>query len=94
MKSPYDGLPGEIADRVLAPGESMPAKFRKDDGALSKQDVAQIKISLSAAQPGFSPRRFYVLGLVNYLDDLSPPTLRQTAFCRVFNNDTGKVRGR
>ena len=80
----YEGNPGVHLDGELHPGESRTWEFRKDDGALRPGDVAAI------TNPRDDARRFHVVGFVRYSDQATPPIVRGTSFCRVFNHQTGR----
>jgi hypothetical protein len=81
MKPLYDGQTGDMIGQVLATGESIPSKFRRDDGLLDAGNVA----ALNNMESRGNVQRFYVFGFVTYEDMSQPPITRTTWFCRMFN---------
>jgi len=90
MKMPYEGIVGRSVDRSLAPGESMYWTFSKDDGALTEEESPEIATPSRALLRPEVALRIHALGFVKYSDDQTPPTPRQTRFCRMFNPDRGR----
>jgi hypothetical protein len=85
MKPVYEGQHGKVVDIVLKPGQPTEWKFRRDDGALTQDEVIALGRRSSPVTWAFT---LFVIGFVKYTDALDPPTIRRTAFCRRLNQDT------